>query len=194
MTRIVEQVASLRWETILLGGSTFWTPDVVHHWVTRTEPSRVTIAGLSILMPLAVGVACREVRNRSRNRTQSVALSMLLGVYFLGPTMVMAGFTPLGGGFSQGDASICLTMCVAFAVMPPCTLIMSTYDLSLFALLLVSCLLIILHHRYEYGRRFRPPRARTDGIDQAFPDGIGSNYKETPHYLGGLPWRAGNST
>ncbi len=166
-SRILEHIALSRWRTILVGGLTFWAPDLVYHLLIAMEPSIFAIVSMTILMPLTVGVTCTQLRRHVQTRKHSVALSMLLGIYLLGPTMMMLNSTPFGGGFSKGDFLGNLMMCVAFGVLPPYTFIMATYDLSLFALISATFSLIILHLLYEYGRGVSRPGATPSGTTGA---------------------------
>lgn len=160
---ILQRIASFRWRAILLGGLTFWTPDLFYHLVTPIGPPLVAIISLTILMPVSVGLACTKVRGRSPGERHSVALSMLLGIYLLGPTVIMLNSTPFGGGFSNSDFIADVMMSIAFGFLPPCAFVMATYDMSLFALIVATLLLIGLHFLYEHGRGLRRPGAAPTG-------------------------------
>ena len=168
--RKLRAVAAPIWKNALIGGISFWLPDVVYNVYTaieKAEPTRLAVLLLTLGMPLAVGFVYMGRRGRREfgsvvmSNGRSVALSMLLGIWAVGPTMIMLGQTPAGAGFKSGPLALVLLMIVLATLVPVYTYILSTYDLTLFALLLGTVCLIVLHRKYEKGRGlFRAGAAR----------------------------------
>jgi hypothetical protein len=132
------------WKQALLGALSFWLPDLGYHYWMRSELSRAAIWKLAVGMPIAVLVmyaAVLFVTGRHHEGRLSTASSMLLGIWVLGPAMIMLSTTFSGGGFKSGLISI-LTVTLGTALFPVWTFIMAGYDLTLPAVLLVTTLLI----------------------------------------------------
>lgn len=67
--------------------------------------------------------------------------SMLLGIWGLGPAMIGIAQTFQGAGFKHIQA---LVVVILGTIFPPILLIMAGYDLTIFALLLVTAILILI--------------------------------------------------
>jgi hypothetical protein len=68
----------------------------------------------------------------------SIALFLGTGVWILGPLSMTLAATFLGGGFSKGNGVENVGYVLLLTVFPPGTFMMSTYDGSLGALILMS--------------------------------------------------------
>lgn len=88
----------------------------------------------------------------------SIALFLAAGVWLLGPLSMTLANTFLGAGFSTGNSVGNVGWVLLLTVFPPGTFMMSTYDGSLGALILMSVLMLILHFSYERGHWLIPPR------------------------------------
>jgi peptidoglycan/LPS O-acetylase OafA/YrhL len=137
------------WRNFLLGGIVFWLPDLARAYIQKTEPSRMQIWLLTLGMPFAVVVTYIATRARIQTHARSVALSMLLGIWALGPSMMALAWTALDRPPSVTALVIGIFV---FTILPPFTLMMAGYDLSILALLLVTAVLIVLHLKFEKGR------------------------------------------
>ena len=121
-------------------GTTFWIPSVVIHGIRGADfgASRSDII-LITLLPIITAVLTLQILARSQvgpvNRA-SIALWMLLGIWFFGPfcMMISAGFS--GGGLLSSAAWQSLGSAALFFV--PYTFVMSTYDATLGALFVVT--------------------------------------------------------
>ena len=81
---------------------------------------------------------------------------MLLGVWVLGPLAMITGNTFLGGGFSNSHIGLAL-LTVLLGLFPIYTYVASTYDGSLYALLIISLIMPLLHLALERDNWIVPP-------------------------------------
>jgi hypothetical protein len=150
-----------RWKAALFGGSVFWLPDLAYHYFRRSEPTTTAIWVLTLVMPFVVTLAYFSVRSKAKTGPRSLAFSMLLGVWVLGPTMIVLGQTYQGAGFR----SIYTLAAVVFAtVFPPLTLIMAGYDLSIMALLLGTGALLLVRRICEQPGRTQTASGHVGGV------------------------------
>jgi hypothetical protein len=148
----IRRALAERWQPALVGGVAFWLPDVLYDYVKRSEPTATGIWALTLIMPFAVSVAYLLMKSRAPANTRSLALSMLLGVWLLGPTMIGLGQTFRGAGLRDIHA---VAVIIFGTVFPPLILIMAGYDLSIMALLLGTVSLLLARRIYE-----RPARTQ----------------------------------
>lgn len=146
---------------VLIGGLAFWIPDILTAVAKRA--ALVDVIGplpMTALLP-AVPLAVYFVVRRYSNVVEpapSIALFLGTGVWMLGPLSMTLANTFLGAGFSIGHTGENIGYVVLLSVFPPGTLMMSTYDGSLGALILLSIIMLILHSSYERGHWLVPPR------------------------------------
>jgi hypothetical protein len=127
----------------IAGGVIFWTPSVFMHSVAAKDFSGLHAIALSCLIPSLTMTGFVSVwwLYRKMAHAASVALTMLIGIWLLGPLMMLIGASFSGGGFSKAGMWEVVAMTALFPVF---TFMMSTYDGTLLALLLVSgCLAMI---------------------------------------------------
>src|SRR5271169_5861077 len=141
-----------RWRSILLGGIAFWLPDLLYDCIAKREPTTVAIVMLTLIMPFAACLAYFGSRATGRNR--SVASSMLLGIWLLGPTMIMLGQTYEGAGFRHVQS---LPYWILGTVFPPVTLLLAGFDLSIGALLLGTGALLLARRVCERSESIQQP-------------------------------------
>ena len=124
-----------------LGGISFWAPSVLLHWLRRDRFSGLDVLCITVLLPITTAslfALGRKVSGRIANRVSDVFFPML-GIWLLCPLMMTISATFSGGGFSRpGGWHIVLLGTILFPIF---TFIMSTYDGTLFALLLTTALL-----------------------------------------------------
>lgn len=94
----LRKIVAARWRDALLGGVAFWLPDFLYHYFARSEPNATAIWVLTFAMPSAVTVAYFLAKHNVAGGA-SRAFSMLIGIWCLGPTMIMLGQTYQGAGF-----------------------------------------------------------------------------------------------
>ena len=146
----LRSLVMLRWRAALLGGLAFWMPDFLYHYFARSEPTTTAIWVLTVTMPSALVFVYCIGRDNNENKARSRAISMLLGIWFLGPTIIMLGQTFEGAGFRNVQP---LFYWAVATVFPPLTLLMAGFDLSVFALLLASVSLALMYWLLEQRRK-----------------------------------------
>lgn len=151
--RRLKEIVEMRWREALLGSITFWLPDVLHHYFTRSEPTMSARWILTLVMP-SVATAAYFLAKRNVARHASRAWSMLLGIWCLGPMMIGLGQTFEGAGFRSSIWNV--PLCIVAGVFPPLTLVLAGFDLSVFALLLATLSLLLIYRFVERpGRQTR---------------------------------------
>jgi hypothetical protein len=135
---------------LTLGGFSFWAPSVFLHWLRGYGFSRWDVFALTVLLPVTTGLVFARDWKRFRNTEDrlSAALLALLGIWLLGPLMMSVGATFRSGGLSQAEGwdIVLLGTCL----FPVFTLIMSTYDGTLAALLITTLLMALTAHRASH--------------------------------------------
>ena len=82
---------------------------------------------------------------------------MLAGIYVLGPWLIALEQTLIGSGFHEtGGPWYFLPLLILASFFPPYTLVMTTYDASLYALLAVTLFLNVAHFKWEKSRWILP--------------------------------------
>jgi hypothetical protein len=142
------------WRRMLLGAFSFWLPDIIYHYVRKSELSEAAIWEMTAVMPILTLIAYIAVRLTTGSRNEdrrSVAISMLLGIWVLAPAMISIGTTFAGAGLRSGSGSL-LVVILGTVLFPIYTLIMAGYDLTIPALFLVTILLVGAHFAFERTR------------------------------------------
>lgn len=136
------------WRPALLGGFVFWLPDLLYHYVARSEPKSSAILVLTVTMSAGVIIAYFLSKPYVRHAV-SRSLSVLIGIWVLGPTIILLGQTYQGAGFRNPQS---IPYWAVATIFPPLTLVMAGFDLSIFALLLATTSLLILYWVVERER------------------------------------------
>jgi hypothetical protein len=125
---------------LALGACIYWTVDIALH-LAVPDPGPI-ILPLTLLPPLAALAGYRYFGGRnSFDAFSAIApLSMLLGIWALGPPAMAIGTVRTGGAFFT-DVSAFLMVWAAF---PLSTFVMSTYSGSLGGLIIVTMVLVVL--------------------------------------------------
>jgi hypothetical protein len=136
---------------VLLGGLSFWLPDIF-----LTAKRQESLA-LHTVFPIIGLLGCYLiVRLAFKNYAgPSIAMFMMLGIWGLGSTAMMVGQSFGGGGFATGISDSLIV--IALGLLPPYTLIMATYDASIFGLLIGVSLMVGAHGLLERHRWVLPP-------------------------------------
>ena len=152
------------WRSMLLGGVSFWLPDVIYHYLRKTELISTAIWEMTVTMPLLAMLTYATVlvvaRHHGEGR-QPLASSVLLGIWVLAPTMITLGTSFAGAGFRSGLVSL-VTVIFATALFPIFALMMAGYDLTIPALLLVTIMLV--GARFAFERRTSRSRRVPEGL------------------------------
>ena len=132
--------------SVVLGAGLFWIPDIALHAVAATGLAAGHVLVLTGLLPITCGLGfayrCRAQMKVAMRLT--VAGLMVLGVWLFGPLAMTAGATFSGGGFSQSEAPVLPGLLGMTAMFPLTTFMMSAYDGTLGALVVVTILLPIV--------------------------------------------------
>lgn len=137
---------------ILLGAMCFWGPELLIYGWTQHETNWTVI---TYLLPSTLSAAYFLVLffRGARPENPSAAIYMFVGLWLLGPTAILLGSTFQGAGLYTGADSL---LAVPMGLFPPYTCIMTTYDGSLFALLL-TLLFPLCHPIFEQKSWIIPP-------------------------------------
>lgn len=126
---------------MLLGGIVFWTPNVAVHWVRGYRFTVYDAIALALILPVLTYLFFRVLWSMvgKQGSRLSSALFAVLGIWIAGPSMLTFSETFCGGGLSQPGAWHFFVF--GTLLFPLFTLILSTYDGALFAVLLATVLL-----------------------------------------------------
>ena len=131
----------------VLGALAFWTPEILMYACTRDEISSKLI---TFLLPgtFVLSYVLVLILRRKQAPRPSAAIFMWLGVIFLATFAITIGATLRGGGFSQHLGSALLGVLLGTAI-PIYGFIAAAYDGSLYALILVSIVMPLVHFVFE---------------------------------------------
>jgi hypothetical protein len=121
-----------------VGGVSFWIPDVLVHLVRGDKFGRWDVLLVSIVLPLTFLAGYRWAGKRFKDESgRSVVGALILGVWLFGGFFMIAD-SLAAGGFSSSDGWKGAVILALASVVPIFTYMMSAYDGSLMALLMVS--------------------------------------------------------
>ncbi len=128
-----------------LGTACFWLPDVLLHAVRGDKFGRGDVLLISIAMPLtflgAYLLAAKQYRGESR---RGVVGLLIAGVWLFGGLFMMIGASFSGGDFAGPNGLHSAVTLTLTSVVPIFTYVMSAYDGSLLALLIVSMAALVM--------------------------------------------------
>ena len=127
-----------------LGAFMFWAPDFVLHAIRRDTFSGLEVLSLTLFSPSLTCLAVSlDWRANGNSRTfLPAALSAVLGIWLLGPLMMMINASFSYGGFTQPDGLY--RVFYSTLIFPLFTFMMSAYDGTLFAVLLATLALPLM--------------------------------------------------
>jgi|ERR1700730_497261 hypothetical protein len=130
-----------------LGAVSFWLPDTLWHAFRGFKFDAGDTIGISVLMPLSLlgtyfAVVKKMIPGASPRR--HVVWPMLLGVWLFGGFFMVMGASFSGGGFAGANGPRGAAKIILASLVPIVTFMMSTYDGSLLALLIVSLAALIV--------------------------------------------------
>jgi len=140
-SRIQDYVMVLRaFICILAGGISFWGADALFTTAGGLVPQRIWLAAKSILLPLAVGLVFRWVRNRTPSPRSPAAIPylMLAGIWLAGPVsslLVNRSVHKLAPGVGE--------VLFTIALFPLSTVLFATYSGALGGLIIASAYLTL---------------------------------------------------
>ena len=141
-----------------LGAISFWAPAVILYASTRHGLSGKLI---TFLLPSTFVLAYSLVsifRTRQAPKP-SAAIFMVLGVLFLATFAISIGATLRGAGFLEQPGSTLLGVLLGNAILIY-GFIAATYDGILYALIVVSVLMPLVHFVFERQNWIIPPKKR----------------------------------
>jgi hypothetical protein len=124
-------------KSMIAGATSFWLPDTLHI-VRGSKIGRPDVIALSLLMPLMLLGCYALTRRASEGLGERGGWPLMLGVWVLGGIFMAVGWSFSGGGFANLHGARDVVVGIVFYSLPPAIFIMSAYDGSLFALLIVS--------------------------------------------------------
>ncbi len=139
---------------VLIGGVSFWLPDILVHAVRGERFSGGDVASLTLMLPTLSALTLHWIY---RHRNPAIgkgpfALWMSLGIWVLGPISMATGASFSGGKFFQDEGWKFLG--VGTLLFPAGTVIMATYDGTLGAVFLATIVLVgIAAHSFWRLRR-----------------------------------------
>ena len=124
---------------MLQGAGWFWIPDIVVHALARGSFSGKHVLLISILLPiLCIAWLFYSRRKESAATPIRLALAAVLGIWLLGPLAITASVA-LSGDFHQQSVGETLRFIgMGTILFPMYTFLMSAYDGTLGALLVVT--------------------------------------------------------
>jgi hypothetical protein len=125
-------------KSMIVGATSFWLPDTLWHIVRGSKFGRPDVIALSLLMPLTLLACYVLTRRATKGAAAHGGWPLMLGVWVLGGVFMAAGWSFSGGGFANLHGARDVLVGIAFYSLPPAIFMMSTYDGSFFALLIVS--------------------------------------------------------
>lgn len=136
----------------LLGGASFWLPDVAVHIVAGRGFDSPHVRVITFLMPATFLIAYLIARRFLAKRSfKWVGAAMLLGVWLTGGVFMTAAATASQGGFAGPGGVRGGLLMIALSIVPLVTFMMATYDGSLGALIAVTigALLICIPNPFD---------------------------------------------
>ena len=133
----------------LVIAAAFWIPDIVIHAYGDKSFFSREVRFMTAILPLISASSFYVVRKvREYKDSQALAIiNSVLGIWITGPFFMMISSSFSGGGFSRSDAGFFVQisfLVTCTAGFPIFTFMMSTYDGTLFALLITTALLPII--------------------------------------------------
>jgi hypothetical protein len=128
-----------------LGAVSFWLPDTIWHAIRKSKFDGQDILAITVLMPLTLLGTYVLLKRLDRNKAvKAVGWPLILGVWLLGGFFIVGGWSFAGGGFAGPDGLSGGMGMLLLSFLPPCMFIISTYDGSLGALVIVSLAALIV--------------------------------------------------
>ena len=137
----------------LAGALSFWLPDVGMHVLAGREFDSVHVRAMTLLLPTIFLLTYLLARRFAIARDfKWVGAAMLLGVWLTGGLFMTLSATASGGGFAGPDGVRGGILMTVLGIIPPFTLMESTYDGSGLALIILT-IGAFLWHAHTSGMR-----------------------------------------
>jgi hypothetical protein len=141
ITKRIFEKRNLRWA--VYGALFFWTPDILIHAIKRYQFDNPILVSLACPLTLVSGYFIVAFFSAGEISTLHPALATI-GIWCTGGFATMLASSFAGGGLANPDGWL-VAVGISFltVVFPPLTLMLATYDGSLFALLVATLLMVI---------------------------------------------------
>ena len=130
--------------TALFGGAAFWLSSIAWHAIRAGRDSILDVVVLTVMLPIMAVIAARlTIAWRGGAGGASAAPSAILaGIWMMGPLAMFVGAAATGGGFVRETWWRELAMLTV--MFPFTTFSFSTYDGSLYGVLLATVALLLI--------------------------------------------------
>lgn len=143
---------SVSWLKIVgWGGLSFWLPDIAWHSIRKEQFSISDVLILTLGLPLISGIMREWLwrRCKDQSRPRSFPFLMMLGIWALGPLLLLCAYSALGDGLErpkeiQMTDALWVGLLIIVIGFPVGTIMMSTYDGTLGAVVLSTIVLLLL--------------------------------------------------
>ena len=141
--------SSIQWSRLLklmlLGAFGFWLPDTLVHALRghNFNGRDVTIVTVAAPLMLLITFFFANKTDKAAVQQKPVGLPLLAGVWLFGGFFMLVGASFSGGGFTNTDGARDLVVTILFSFVPLYTFMMATYDGALFALSLVTAVILL---------------------------------------------------
>jgi hypothetical protein len=128
----------IMWMYVVVGACAFWVPDIVVHALRGNLFGRLDVICLTVSLPLLTCFSVAWIWNAKRDvgRLLPAGWAAVLGVWLFGPLMMSIGAGIRGGRFFHPEWS--QEIVLGTFLFPLTTWVLSTYDGTLFALIIVT--------------------------------------------------------
>jgi cyanate permease len=128
----------------LIGAGVFWIPDIVIHAFYRKEFGSKAVLFFTCLAPIiSLAILIFLTRRQPKHHPFIISLFMLLGIWILGPFFMSIGASFSVGGFASEYINIWTFLLQATILFPLSTWMMSAYDGSMGALILLTLIFMV---------------------------------------------------
>lgn len=144
------RVLSLR-KYVIVAALVFWVPDIIVRALRGDRFGGIDLLCLTFFLPLLTCMIVARMWRKSGDigKFLPAGFSAVLGIWLFGPLLMNVGFSFSGGGFAKSGGWQLAVL--GTGLFPFFTFEMSTYDGTLFAVILVTALLplmsLFLKHR-----------------------------------------------
>lgn len=141
---------------VVVAALVFWVPDIVVHVIRGDRFGGIVILCLTLLLPLLTCAIVARTWRKSGDigKFLPAGWSAVLGIWLFGPLMMTIGFSFSGGGFvTPGGWQ---TAVLGTGLFPFFTFEMSTYDGTLFAVILATAALPLMSFRLKHQPQLAP--------------------------------------
>jgi hypothetical protein len=141
---------------VIVAALVFWLPDILVHALRGNRFGGIDILGLTVLLPVLTCMIVARIWRKSGDIGKFLPAdwSAVPGIWLCGPLLMTVGFSFDGGGFAKpGGWQLAV---LGTGLFPFFTFEMSTYDGTLFAVILATALLPLMSLFLKHQPRASP--------------------------------------